>query len=106
MGAGLTGAAFAVGWSPCLTPTLASILTIAGTSGRGAEGAALLAAYSLGLGLPFLAAGVFVGTFLTASRAIRAHLHAITLVAGIVLVATGYLLATGQMEQITARLNQ
>ena len=59
LGALLTGSAFAVGWSPCLTPTLGSILTIAGAAGHAAQGALLLAAYSLGMGIPIILAGLF-----------------------------------------------
>jgi cytochrome c-type biogenesis protein len=105
-GAATAGAAFAIGWSPCLTPTLASILAIAGTAGRAGEGAALLAAYSLGLGLPFILAGLFLGAFLDGVRPLRRHLGTISRVAGVLLVATGLLLASGQLTQITARLNQ
>ncbi len=106
VGAAATGAAFAVGWSPCVGATLGSILTIAGTSGRAGAGAELLAAYSLGLGVPFIATGLFVGSFLTAVRPLRAHLGTINRVAGGLLVATGVLLATGRLDAITARLAQ
>lgn len=105
-GAAATGAAFAVGWSPCLTPTLASILAIAGTAGRAGTGALLLAAYSLGLGIPFVAAGLFLGAFLEGVRPLRRRLGLVTRVAGALLVVTGLLLASGQLTQITARLNQ
>ncbi len=105
-GAAAVGAAFAIGWSPCLTPTLASILVIAGSAGRAGDGAALLAAYSLGLGIPFVAAGLFLGAFLDGVRPLRRHLGTVSRVAGAVLVATGFLLATGQLQQITARLSQ
>ena len=105
-GAAAAGAAFAVGWSPCLTPTLASILAIAGTAGRAGTGALLLAAYSLGLGIPFVAAGLFLGAFLEGVRPLRRHLGLVTRVAGALLIATGILLASGQLTQITARLNQ
>jgi cytochrome c-type biogenesis protein len=105
-GAAAAGAAFAVGWSPCLTPTLASILAIAGSAGRAGDGALLLAAYSLGLGIPFIAAGLFLGAFLDGVRPLRRHLGTVSRVAGALLVATGLLLASGQLQQITARLNQ
>jgi cytochrome c-type biogenesis protein len=105
-GAAAAGAAFAIGWSPCLTPTLASILAIAGSAGRAGDGAALLAAYSLGLGIPFIAAGLFLGAFLEGVRPLRRHLGAVSRVAGAMLVVTGLLLASGELQQITARLNQ
>ena len=90
----------------CLTPTLGSILTIAGAAGHAAQGALLLAAYSLGMGIPIILAGLFFTEFLTASRPIRRHLDVITQIAGVVLVFTGILLATGRLEEITARLAQ
>jgi cytochrome c-type biogenesis protein len=105
-GAAAAGAAFAVGWSPCLTPTLASIMAIAGTAGRAGTGALLLAAYSLGLGIPFIASGLFLGAFLEGVRPLRRHLGLVSRVAGALLVATGYLLASGQLTDITARHNQ
>ena len=91
---------------PASTPTLGSILTIAGAAGHAAQGALLLAAYSLGMGIPIILAGLFFAEFLTASRPIRRHLDVITQVAGVVLVFTGILLATGRLEEITARLAQ
>lgn len=103
-GALLVGAAFAIGWSPCIGATLSSILAIAGTGGRAGTGAALLAAYSLGLGVPFLITGLFLDGFLDASRAIRTHWLGISRGAGLVTVAMGVLLATGRLTEITSRL--
>ena len=73
-GAAVVGAAFAVGWSPCIGPTLASILAIAASQGRAGEGAALLFAYSLGLAVPLIAAGLFFATFLDIAKPLRPHL--------------------------------
>ncbi len=105
-GAAVVGAAFAVGWSPCIGPTLASILAIAASQGRAGEGAALLFAYSLGLAVPLIAAGLFFATFLDIAKPLRPHLGTISRVAGGILIFTGFLLATGRLEQITARLGQ
>jgi cytochrome c-type biogenesis protein len=102
--AGLAGAAFAIGWTPCIGPTLGAILTVAGTEGRAADGAVLLFAYSLGLGLPFLAAGIWLSTALAATRPLRAHWETVTRASGLVLVFVGVLLATGQLAEISARL--
>ena len=105
-GAAVVGAAFAVGWSPCIGPTLASILAIAAAQGRAADGALLLAAYSLGLALPLIAAGLFFTTFLEVATPIRPYLGTISRVAGALLIVTGVLLASGRLEQISARLGQ
>jgi cytochrome c-type biogenesis protein len=105
-GAAVVGAAFAVGWSPCIGPTLASILAIAAAQGRAADGALLLAAYSLGLALPLIAAGLFFTTFLQVATPIRPYLGTISRVAGVLLILTGVLLASGRLEQISARLGQ
>ena len=102
--AGLAGAAFAIGWTPCIGPTLGAILTVAGTEGRATDGAVLLFAYSLGLAVPFLAAGIWLSTALAATRPLRAHWETVTRASGLVLVFVGVLLATGQLAEISARL--
>ncbi len=105
-GALLAGAAFAVGWTPCIGPTLASILAIAGQRGGAGDGAALLLAYSLGLGVPFLGAGIAMGSAFGMVRSLRAHWPLLSRVGGAVLVCAGVLIATGRMEELTARLAQ
>jgi cytochrome c-type biogenesis protein len=102
--AGIAGAAFAIGWTPCIGPTLGTILTVAGTEGRATDGAVLLFAYSLGLGVPFLAAGIWLSSVLAATRPLRAHWELVTRGFGAVLVFVGILLATGQLAEISARL--
>ena len=64
------GFAFALGWTPCIGPILATILAVAGSRNTVASGAALLAVYSLGLGLPFILAAA-IGPFIRASRHLR-----------------------------------
>jgi cytochrome c-type biogenesis protein len=102
--AALLGVAFAVGWTPCVGPTLAAILTLSAGGGSPSEGAVLLAAFSLGLGLPFLVFGLaftrslgFVGWF-------RRHRRVVSLTSASLLVAFGVLLITGQLVEMTARL--
>ena len=71
VGAGLVGAAFAVGWTPCIGPILGSILTYAAPTGSPGIGATLLFTYSLGLGIPFLLAGLFLTRTMGAFRWLR-----------------------------------
>jgi cytochrome c-type biogenesis protein len=106
-GSTLLGAAFAFGWSPCITPALTAVLTMAagdGVSGPG-RGALLLAVYSLGLGVPFIVAGVGVSHLTGALAVLRRHTRVINLVSGALLIVFGILLMTGQMYQISSRLN-
>ena len=104
VGSGLAGVAFATGWTPCIGPTLAAALTIAANGGDPTLGGALLLVYALGLGLPFLLAGLFLHQATTAMALLRPRLPIISAVGAVVLVAFGILLATGEMTQLTARL--
>ena len=83
------GFAFALGWTPCIGPILATILAVAGSRDTVASGAALLAVYSLGLGLPFILAAVAIGPFMRASRNLRKQFGRIEKVVGVLIVATG-----------------
>lgn len=103
--AAAAGAAFGIGWTPCIGAQLAAILAIASSHGRAEDGALLLFVYGLGLGVPFLAAGLWMGSVLGATRALREHWLAVTRVAGLVLIGAGILLATGELTEITARLS-
>lgn len=98
-----TGAAFAIGWTPCIGPVLSAILTFASQSGPG-QGAALLIAYSLGLGVPFLIAGLATSSTLSALGVFRRHGATVNRVGGVIMVGVGILLATGEMTRITAEL--
>jgi cytochrome c-type biogenesis protein len=101
VGAYVVGLAFAFGWTPCVGPVLAAILFVAGSSGTAARGALLLAAYSLGIGIPFLAAALFAGLFLGWAARFRRHMHKIEMAMGGLLVITGLLFITGQMSVIS-----
>jgi cytochrome c-type biogenesis protein len=105
VGAALVGAAFAVGWTPCIGPILASILTYAAPTGSPGLGATLLFTYSLGLGIPFLLAGLFVTRALAAFRWIRDRWRVVNASAAAVFVAIGVLVATGRFEVITQHLS-
>ena len=86
MAAYVMGLAFAFGWTPCIGPVLGPILTLAGGRDTVGEGAALLAAYSLGLGIPFLIAALFSGAFMRFLSRFRVHLGRVEKVMGVFLV--------------------
>ena len=92
IGSILVGMAFAAGWTPCVGPILASILFVAGTSASVVRGAFLLLAYSLGLGLPFVVAGLFFGFFMRQVQRLKPWLGAIRIASGLFLVALGILI--------------
>lgn len=101
----LTGVAFAVGWTPCFTPTLAAITTLS-LAGGPTRGAILLGVYSLGLGIPFLLAGLAFTRILGLVRLVRRHWRIVRLVSGALFVAFGALLLTGQLYRITTELSR
>jgi cytochrome c-type biogenesis protein len=104
VGAGLVGAAFAVGWTPCIGPILGSILTYAAPTGSPAAGALLLFVYSLGMGIPFLLAGIFMTQTLSASKWMRDRWYAVNAIGGALMVVLGIMVLTGNLERITQRL--
>jgi cytochrome c-type biogenesis protein len=104
-GAFVMGVAFAFGWTPCVGPILGSILTMAAEGNDPASGALLLFVYSLGMGIPFLVSGLFVGLALRAFARIRRHLRIIQMVCGVVLVVYGALLISGEFSWLSARLS-
>ena len=89
------GAAFAFGWTPCIGPLLGSILLLAGTPGDEVRAAINLAAYSLGLGVPFVAAGLFLGTLVPVLGWLKRNARTISLVSGALLVVFGLFAITG-----------
>lgn len=101
VGGFLLGLAFAVGWTPCIGPVLAAILSVAASRQTAAEGAALLGLYSLGLGVPFFLAGIAVGPFLTFFKSFRRHLSVVEKIMGGLLVLTGVLFLTGQFTRLS-----
>ena len=92
------GLAFAFGWTPCIGPVLGPILTLAGGRETVGEGALLLAAYSLGLGIPFLVAALFSGAFMRFLGKFRVHLGRVEKVIGVLLVVAGILFLTGGVQ--------
>ena len=92
------GLAFAFGWTPCIGPVLGPILTLAGGRETVGQGALLLAAYSLGLGIPFLIAALFSGAFMRFLGRFRVHLGRVEKAIGALLVAAGLLFLTGGIQ--------
>lgn len=106
IGALLTGFAFAIGWTPCIGPTLAAALTVAAGAGGAVTGASLLFVYSLGLGLPFLIAGLLLHSSTRLTGGLRRHVNLISRIGAAVLIIFGILLATGELSEMTARLTR
>jgi cytochrome c-type biogenesis protein len=100
------GVAFAIGWTPCIGPTLAAILTLAAGEGHAEQGAVLLLVYALGLGVPFLAFGLAFTRALGLARALRRRCRLVSVASGTLLVAFGVLLATGELVRLTAGLSR
>ncbi|HLJ71893.1 MAG TPA: cytochrome c biogenesis protein CcdA [Roseiarcus sp.] len=94
----LMGLAFAFGWTPCIGPILAAILAVAGSEDTVGRGAALLAAYSLGLGAPFLVAAFAMGPFLRAARRFRSQFGRVEKLVGALLVLTGVAFLSGGVQ--------
>jgi cytochrome c-type biogenesis protein len=101
LGAYVVGLAFAVGWTPCIGPVLAAVLAVAGSEQTVARGAGLLAVYSLGLGLPFIAAGFFAASFMHFMRRFRNHVGTVEKTMGALLVVTGILFITGHITTLS-----
>jgi len=104
LGALLLGMAFGAGWTPCVGPILASILFLAGTSAQILQGTLLLAVYSLGLGLPFILAGLFFSRFLGARERMKRHFDTLRIVSGVFLVIIGALIALGRLQRFNILL--
>jgi cytochrome c-type biogenesis protein len=92
------GLAFAFGWTPCIGPVLATVLTVAAHENSVSFGTSLLAVYALGLGLPFIAAALAAGPFMRVIGRLRAHVRAVELALGGLLVLTGILFVFNSFE--------
>ena len=105
-GAFLMGLAFAFGWTPCVGPILATILTLAAAGDSIGYGMSLLAVYAFGLGLPFLLAALAIGPFVGVMRRLRERMHAIEIGVGSLMILTGILIVTGSLATISGWLLQ
>src|ERR1700722_14099729 len=94
-GAYVMGRAFAFGWTPCIGPILAAILSMAAAEGTVTKGARLLAVFSAGLGIPFLAAALMVEQFSSLFSRMKRHLANVERAMGVLLVITGIAFLTG-----------
>ncbi len=100
----VAGIAFGLGWTPCIGPVLGSVLTVAASTHETGRGAALLTAYSLGLGLSFLVVGLALGRLTGALAWFRRHGRLLTFISAAILFAFGVILMFDSLPRLTARL--
>ena len=98
------GAIFSLGWTPCVGPILGSILVLAASSQTAWQGVYLLLAYCLGLGLPFIAVSLALGTASRFIRWLSRHAFVTSIVAAVLLISVGILMLTGYLEYLSALL--
>jgi len=100
------GAAFALGWTPCIGPILSGILGLAALSETLWQGMVLLFVYSMGLGVPFILSGIFAAKIFEFIRSVRGLLRTFEIISGILLIILGILLATDWIQQLAYMLPQ
>jgi cytochrome c-type biogenesis protein len=100
----VAGAAFAIAWTPCIGPTLGAILSAAALSESWGRGAFLLAVYSAGLAIPFIATALAFSRMTTAFAVVKRHYQAIVAVGGVILIVMGILIWNGELFQINLEI--
>jgi cytochrome c-type biogenesis protein len=103
-GSFLVGFAFAFGWTPCIGPILAAILTVAASQKTVSKGILLLFIYSLGLAVPFLLTSLGIERFLAFYNRFRRHLHAVEVASGVLLIVIGALFVTRHFTVLSGYL--
>lgn len=104
IGSFLLGLTFSFGWTPCIGPVLGAILGLSATSSQPLHGAFLMAVYSLGFLIPFLAISLFSDTLLTKVKSLNRHLGKIKAAGGIIIILMGILLMTDNLGSVLAIL--
>lgn len=104
-GSAIMGVIFSAGWTPCIGPLYGAVLTYSANTGDVARAAPLLAAYSLGLGVPFLLTALLLDNAQGILRRLQRHMGTIKLVSGAFLVLIGFLVASGQLQSLSVYLN-
>jgi cytochrome c-type biogenesis protein len=102
----LMGMTFAFGWTPCIGPILSVVLSTAATQATLAKGVGLLVAYSLGLGVPFVAAGLGLAKLTRLFGWVKRHFRAMNLASGAFLVVFGLLLLTSKLGPLAGEMQQ
>jgi cytochrome c-type biogenesis protein len=97
---------FGFGWTPCIGPTLGTVMNLAATEGSSGRGAVLALVFSLGLGIPFIVAALAFRRMLGAVAWVRRHQLLVIRVGGVLMITVGLLLLTGVWDSITADLRQ
>jgi len=104
IGSFVIGVAFGAGWTPCVGPILGTILVMASAAETMAKGIGLLAVYSLGIGLPFIAATMMLSRFMTLLQKYKKAIRVFSVVSGLFLIAIGILLFTNQFTVLSGWL--
>lgn len=102
----ILGLAFAFGWSPCLGPALSAILSMVASEDNLGRGLALMLAYAIGLGLPFILAAVFIERFMAVGKNLRSWMRTVEITMGVLLIIVGFMMFIGSFTDFAFWLNQ